>query len=336
MEYAYNTRNMKQRSKSLDSIKDAKLQDREYRIRECFKEIQEELDGQVQKVEAEILAVKEEKKRFESRLANICKSEKSQGLWRLIKRRSKLFCLLNKEKENYKLYGLPLFSSKSSEETILKRCSQIEIERTEVRKQKDYLLYSNSRLRMIWTLVLIPFLVYSTVMAPLTISVIDTMQSEGLIVVDLIVCCMFLVDIGINLRSTIVTHDAEIDDPMLIFKNYLYSWLLFDIVAVIPLEMLIGGGEGVSKLGGLSLLIKIPRMLRLGRTVKLIKNQENFKKISFMRQLLSKADEHSSLFQTIGLLLKVLILVHISACLWIFLGELEASNGRDNWLTEYS
>jgi len=101
-------------------------------------------------------------------------------------------------------------------------------------------------------------------------------------VIDNIMDFLFIADIFINFRTIVfeARTNEEIHDSKIIAKTYIFKGRFFvDLLASIPVELIqIMVGDGISRnqLRIISLL-KLTRLLRLGRIVTFIKFNKNFK-----------------------------------------------------------
>ena len=72
-----------------------------------------------------------------------------------------------------------------------------------------------------------------------------------------------------------------IEDHCEIFVNYLTSWLIFDIVSIIPMNYMISN----KKVSGINKLAKVPRLLRLFRVARIFKMSARIKKVGALKQI---------------------------------------------------
>jgi len=130
---------------------------------------------------------------------------------------------------------------------------------------------------------------------------------KGLSAAEKIIDLLFAFDILINFRTAYVdSHTDElVTDPTKIAKNYLKGRFWIDLVASIPFNDIFGWfnkGDNKSSQKQLKLLglIKLTRLLRLGRMVTYLKASKDFAFGAKMGQLF----------------FMLILLLHWMACLW--------------------
>nr|QQY02582.1 potassium voltage-gated channel subfamily H member 2 [Cryptocotyle lingua] len=124
--------------------------------------------------------------------------------------------------------------------------------------------------------------------------------------IDFFVDIMFIIDILINFRTTYVNKNDElISDPGRIAIHYFKGWLLIDVVAAIPFDLIQIGAQtdDMVKLIG---LLKTARLLRLVRVVR-------------------KLDRYSEYGAAVLMLLMAtfVLIAHWLACIWYFVGHIQ-------------
>lgn len=126
-----------------------------------------------------------------------------------------------------------------------------------------------------------------------------------------------------------------VTDQTMILRNYARTWLLVDVVAILPFQFLSaadlghGGSEDASSL---SRVARIPRLLQLLRLLRLAKVVSVLRKIGrTLRRYLSPAYSRMALT-----LLFSCLFLHFVACLWWFIGsqDLIDNPGAHNWITD--
>ncbi|CAL8098242.1 unnamed protein product [Calicophoron daubneyi] len=146
-----------------------------------------------------------------------------------------------------------------------------------------------------------------------------TPDHNPLQIIDLFVDVMFIIDIFINFRTTYVNKNDElVSHPCRIAIHYLKGWLLIDVVAAIPFDLLLFGAETDDMITLIGLL-KTARLLRLVRVVR-------------------KLDRYSEYGAAVLLLLMAtfVLIAHWLACIWYAVGNIERQqfNVRIGWLDQ--
>lgn len=142
------------------------------------------------------------------------------------------------------------------------------------------LIHPHSKGKFYWDMIINLLSLMNAIYVPVEISYeIDTPEMEA---VNYVMDIIFLIDIVVNFRTIIFderTSDA-ITDNRAIAINYIKGGRFFiDLVASLPLEVIgdLSGGtisKGTLKLIG---LIKLTRLLRLGKIINFIKVNKSFK-----------------------------------------------------------
>ena len=110
-------------------------------------------------------------------------------------------------------------------------------------------------------------MLYSSIITPYKIAFLSK-QSIGWMVTDIIIDLLFLADLMLNFFMAYFDEEEEIvTDRRKIVKNYLRSWFILDLVALLPFNYLMqdNGKKDYSQLARLS---RLPRLYRLIKITK--------------------------------------------------------------------
>lgn len=110
----------------------------------------------------------------------------------------------------------------------------------------------------------------------------------------------FAVDIILNFRTGYIEHGTVVMDPKKIASNYLSTWFLVDALGTIPFEILISGNVSSRKSLKLVKYFKIPKLLRVSRVMKYVRN-------------------HMYVYDFSKILLVIFTMLHFGACVWVML-----------------
>lgn len=148
-------------------------------------------------------------------------------------------------------------------------------------------------------------------------------DSNRTIISDVIVEAMFIIDIGLNFRTTYVNKKGEVvAKPKSVALNYLRGWFIVDLLAALPFDLLNAGGL-YSRDNQMYLhLLKLTRLLRLAR-------------------LLQKMDRYSQYSVVVLTLLMLMftLVSHWLACIWFVIAVQEMESFPQNnisWLSQLS
>ena len=172
------------------------------------------------------------------------------------------------------------------------------------------LLSEESRFRTRWDVFVGLLVIVTGIAIPLQIAFVRDVTLGGSVLVYLLDLA-FLVDIGLNFRTTYRAGGAEVRDPGRIGARYRRSLLPLDVVSTVPLDMLLLGSGAV--IGGVPavLLLRVPRLLRIVRLFSIVRRWERLRWTNTGYLRIAK------------LVLGVFLLIHWIACGWFLVAVLE-------------
>jgi hypothetical protein len=141
------------------------------------------------------------------------------------------------------------------------------------------LLHPGSKFKMNWDLLIIIFSLWNSLLIPYEFAFINDGQLDNVFfeISDRLIDCFFFIDIIITFRTVVVNTNTNelIRDWKMIALKYTLGRLWIDLLASLPIEAvtLIYQGQGVKLLG----MVKMIRLLRLGRMLTYIKAHKNLK-----------------------------------------------------------
>lgn len=173
-------------------------------------------------------------------------------------------------------------------------------------------------------------LVYVVLVTPYRLAFIDQ-DSDGWMIMDVCIDCFFALDLIFS--SVLVYYDEEknlVTSHKAILIHYLRTWFLPDICACFPLQHIIdinSNANSLFRLAKVSRLNKLTRLIRLVRMVKVAKNRNHLQRYMSQLLLISLALERLLWF-----LVMLVVMLHIGACGWVFIGKLNADLNSENWI----
>ena len=184
------------------------------------------------------------------------------------------------------------------------------------RKLARWIWRHNGPFRLRWDLLIILFTIYNCISIPYEVAFgAGFSDSIVMTIFDHTIDFLFFMDVIFNFRTTYINQKtgSEVVNPRTIAITYAFKGrFAIDMLASIPFEVVFGfftmDSGGITKALG---LLKLVRLLRLGRIITYMKFKQEFK--VGMR-----------IFQ---LLFFLLLLVHWIACLWFMLVQ-----NRDSWM----
>lgn len=195
----------------------------------------------------------------------------------------KVIFRLGRISEDIQTYGTSsnLFDLTTRDRATVKKVlyplnEDIENKKDKINEEKlpFYLLHPKSKIRILWTPIVVVLLIYTATIMPYAIVFMEydeTDWSNEWVIIQLIVDILFWMDLFINLFSSHFNEEGILEkDFKVIFKAYLRGWLVFDLIACLPFNY-IGSifieGSGASSLH----LVRLSRLPRLYRLIKITK-----------------------------------------------------------------
>ena len=167
-----------------------------------------------------------------------------------------------------------------------------------------------------WDIFVILLSIWNSFQIPLGFAFPEAFEDKvGYVVSDQIIDLLFMFDILINFRSCYIDSrtDELVEDTKMIAKNYIKGRFWVDLVASLNFDLIIGPfiSDDQSALTDLAGMLKLVRLLRLGRMVTYLSKSKSFKLGAMMVQLF----------------FFLILLLHWMACTWFIVAHLE-----DSWI----
>jgi potassium voltage-gated channel Eag-related subfamily H member 8 len=207
--------------------------------------------------------------------------------------------------------------------------------------RKRFLIYPEDQPKVFWDLFITLILLISCLLTPFNLA-FGELNNDPIewIIINYTIDTCFLIDIFIIFNSAF--YDSEfivVEDRKIIAKEYLRSWFIIDLLAIIPFDLLIstqdqnyGDIARIVRLGRISKLIKMTRLLRILKIVK-----ERSKLLKYLNEILKIGLGFERLFFFIVVFI---ILAHIVSCIWVisaqFSGLIDENSAElsyvDTWM----
>ena len=200
--------------------------------------------------------------------------------------------------------------------------------------KKKYLLYPEDQKKVKWDLFITVVLLVSCMLTPYNIAFGDIIEPLEWTIINLSIDAFFFVDIVIIFNSAYYDEEFMIvEDRKQIAKEYMYSWFLVDLLAIVPFDYILVQDNYQEivrfvRLGRISKLIKMTRLLRILKIVKqrsqLLKYLNDFLKIGLG-------------FERLFFFMLIFILMcHILTCLWVMAAQFkEFTDHDDSWMDQF-
>jgi len=176
--------------------------------------------------------------------------------------------------------------------------------------ENPYVLCPYHLTRRLWDLLISAIVVYLMIFIPIEICVLWYQPSGPKKILSYFMDTLFWVDILLNFNTGFVHYGVLYMNRSDIARHYVGGWFIIDLIGNFPFEAVLGDVEG-SQRKSVKLLkwAKLPKLLRIGRVIKYMKQYIKFASI-------------------LGLVFTAMFVLHFLACLWIFLMYEEDDQGE--------
>ncbi|XP_060721922.1 potassium voltage-gated channel subfamily H member 8 [Tachysurus vachellii] len=181
-------------------------------------------------------------------------------------------------------------------------------------KKSKFILLHFSTFKAGWDWLILLATFYVAVTVPYNVCFIgDEDLTRSTTVSDIAVEILFIIDILFNFRTTYVSTSGQvIFDARQICIHYMTTWLIIDLVAALPFDLLYAFNVSVISVVHLLKTVRLLRLLRL-------------------LQKMDRYSQHSTVVLTL-LMSMFALLAHWMACIWYIIGKKEMdSNVNTTW-----
>ena len=198
------------------------------------------------------------------------------------------------------------------------------------------LLHPNGSFKTFWNLILAILLIYTATIMPFNIAFVEVEMFTTWWWIDLTLDILFFIDVIVNIFSAY--YDAEgqlVTSRSKIFCKYLKTWMILDMIACFPVNLIEGGSSDYESKGtdysNLIRLVRLPRLYRLFRISRIFKMIKHYKHSELLERLQDFLSIKHSAMRLVSFFLTVVLCVHIMSCFWYFSAKLEGFH-PDTWV----
>ena len=185
----------------------------------------------------------------------------------------------------------------------------------------------------LWSWIFTVLMLYIAFIMPYRLAFSDDVESLTWTIIDWIVNAFFTVDICVTLNTPIKVKGKHITSRVDILKAYLKSWLVPDIVACLPLNLMSDSSTSNSnQLARLLRLIRLPRMyrlLRLTRMLKLLRSDRSGNVCLDRVQAILSLKQ--SALKVIFFIFSIILALHLMGCSWYMVAAVQEFS-PDTWV----
>lgn len=192
-------------------------------------------------------------------------------------------------------------------------------------------LLPHSPFIFVWNIFSVIFFCYYITLMPFFIAFdINTRHIE---IFEMIVDIFFIIDLILNFNVAYKEEDKYQTCRKKIAKKYLGSYFLVDLITSIPLSFLLDFKQNsISGVNKLFRLYKLPKLFAATIKTKLFNLIDILKILKFKEFYRYQIRAKAPLFRTIFVTIVTFLVMHIGACVFIFLGRMQSPN-LDTWIS---
>ena len=251
----------------------------------------------------------------EKQLENI--SSKHAVRWKHLQSKTLFFSLLRRFLLDARVFGvLPKLSTLSALSRLIER-----------KLKRWTVFYPNDMMLKIHTSILFVIMGYLIIFFPLDFAFSLDENYTFFKTTSYIVYAYFFFDIVLGFLTAFQDASGRIVDSYWeIALQYMKTWFIWDLIAVLPLEFFFPN-QNLSYKG----LLKAPRLLRIINTV-FQSNKSKKRSDSIWAKITRNMFSSANSYYALKSLFITMLFVHIAACIWISLLSYE----QQTWYTKYS
>ena len=232
--------------------------------------------------------------------------------WKKMQRKTLFFSIMRRFLSDSRTFGV--LPKKNTIKTLIVKNPK--------KKEKPFIIYPSDLIMKLHSGMLVFIMMYMVVFYPLDFAFNLDEKYSFYKVLSLLIFGYFTFDIFIGFFSAYRNKEGIIVDNLKdICKNYLRTWFLLDLIATIPVHLMIPNTNLEYKL-----ILKIPRLVRILNSVFQSRGgpakQSNSLWHTFSKSLFSSATS----FYALKSLFITFLFVHIAACVWISLLNIDHLN----------
>jgi CRP-like cAMP-binding protein len=216
----------------------------------------------------------------------------------------------------------------------------------------SFLIYSDSIFKIFWDFFMVLLTFYSLIFTPIQLAFGINDIGLTTLIFNLMLDLFYIIDVFINFFVPYENFEENlIKNYKLIALNYLTTWFIWDVLACLPTGSIIGfiyyemiqtessnittiKEQKIFSLNQVVRFAKFYRLMKLSQFIKVMKivNEKKVSKFTNM-DFLDKINMpiSNAVKRFLKFIFGFLLITHILACIWIYLGTL----GEPNWIFRY-
>lgn len=267
---------------------------------------------------------------------------KYKEVWKRLHMRILMSIRISKMMRNIKLFGPRTLSdidpSDNLSDVLTKHQNLIKSVKTtsEAVIVPISMFHPSEGFKVYWNLILGLSLLYTAIVTPFLLAFIVSREFDEWFIIDCILTGVFIFDVIITLNTAYFDGEGKlICSRKQIFMNYLKGWLIIDIVACIPFDLIQysinpnGQRATYNTLSKLVRLKSLPRLFRLSKVLVLFKEAKSFPLLDSIYYFFSLSHSGVQMISTFSM---IILSLHIISCLWYFVARFYEFD-PDTWIS---
>lgn len=268
-------------------------------------------------------------------------NSKYKDVWKRVHMRLLVSIRISKMMKNISLFCPRILSELNNEDDLTIMLKKHEALLKTARSIKNTkiipisIFHPSEGFKLYWNFLLGVCLLYTAIVTPFVLAFIISRDFDQWFFIDSSLTVIFFLDVIITLNTAYLDEEGIlVYNRKQIFMNYLKGWLIIDVIACIPYDLIqyslnpTGTRATYNTLTKLVRLKSLPRLFRLSKVLVLFKEAKAFPLIDSVYYFFSVSHSGIQLFSTI---IMILLSLHIATCLWYFVARFYEFS-PDTWI----
>lgn len=200
------------------------------------------------------------------------------------------------------------------------------------RESRGWLFKPGGKFLTLWSWLFSALMLYMAFVTSYRLAFFEDSEDSVWADIDWMINAFFILDIAVTLNTPVKVQGKQTFKRWVIFVTYLKSWLLLDIIACLPLNLISGSPTSSNQLSRLLRLVRLPRLyrlMRLTRMIKLLRGENGGN--ACLDRVQSCLSIKQSAVKVIFFVFSIILVLHLMACAWFLVAALEGLT-PDTWV----
>lgn len=192
-----------------------------------------------------------------------------------------------------------------------------------------YILLPTSPFITFWNVLIGLSMIYTAIFLPYLLVFPQNSSFDYVNLMDKLIASIYSIDFIVNLNLAFYSKSGHLVlDRKRILISYFKSWMLFDLIAIFPFEVIIESNSKYPAMFKIARISRLYKLLRLSKVFKWIKMSNHYGLVIKIQDLFNIRLLST---QMILMIMTICLFLHISTCLWCFSSEI-VENSEDTWI----